>query len=143
MSGGDTTKEVSDVVDEFHSVVFKILKICKKIEPNNIDIEWLQNKLSLARDVDPLMIINRSKDKIWYYRQQILNEDGDFFLNNTFAPFIKNDKNKTFMYTLLNLIKKRFAERSNEEKKMLWGLGKSMLASVIKYKKLIKDYSEE
>ena len=138
----DLTKDVSDVIDEFHSTVFKIIKICKKIEPNNIDIEWLQNKLSLARDIDPLLIINKAKDKLWFYREEIITQNLDFFIANNFSQFVKNDSNKTFLYTLINLIKKRFFERSEDEKKMIWALMKSMLVCVIKYKKLINDFVE-
>jgi hypothetical protein len=139
----DLSKDVSDVVNEFHSIIFKLLKICKKVEPNNIDIEWLQNKLSLARDVDPLLIIDRCKDKLWTYRNEIIEKDIDFFLHNNFSQFVKNDENKTFLYTLLNLLKKGFLERSNEEKEFIWLLSKNLLSCVIRYKKLINDFAEE
>jgi hypothetical protein len=138
----DLTKEESDIIDEFHRCVFKLIRICKKIEPNNMDIEWLQNKLSLARDIDPLLIIHRARDKVWIYRNEILNRDMDFFMNNKFNQFIKNDENKTFMYTLVNLIKKRFLERSEEEKKMIWDLSNDLLAAVVKYKKITGDYKQ-
>lgn len=138
----DLTDEISAVIDDFHTIIFKLVKICKKIEPNNIDIEWLQNTLSLARGVDPLLIINRAKDKIWFYRNEIIAEDTDFFMKNNFSNFVKNDENKTFMYTLLNLIKRRFLERTEEEKKYIWSLTKLLLGHVIKYKKLIGDYAE-
>lgn len=137
----DLTKDISDILVEFHSTVFKMVKIAKKLEPNNIDVEWLQNKLALARDVDPLLIINRCKDKIWAYRNEILEENTDFFMNNHFSQFIKNDENKTFMYTLLGLFKKRFLEFTKEEQKYIWSSAKSMLALVIKYKKAIGDYA--
>jgi hypothetical protein len=136
----DLTKEMSDVLLSFHSYIFKLIKLVKKCEPNNPDIEWLQNKAALARDVDPLIIINKCKDKFWHYRDQILERDIDFFLNNKFSKFIKNDENKTFMHTLLNIFKKKIIDLSDAEKNMLWDIMHGILLNIVQYKKLSGDY---
>ncbi len=81
-------------------------------------------------------------DKIWIYRNEILSKDERFFMDNKFTKFVKNDENKTFMYTLINLIKQRFMERTFEEKEMIWGLINDLLISVIKYKKITGDYKQ-
>lgn len=135
------TDEVNEIITEFHSAVFKVLKICKKIDPDNADLEWLSKTLSLAREIDPLLIINRSKDKIWTYREEIINENEDFFLKNKFSQFIKNDHNKNFMYSFIGLIKSKIKELSGSEKKLLWDLTKQLLVAVTKYKKAINDYA--
>ena len=139
----DLTKEQSDVIDKFHRVIFKLIKLAKKIEPNSIEIEWIQKKLALAREVDPLIVISRCKDKLWFYRKEIIGENEDFFLNQTFSEFIKEDENKTFMNTLMSMMKKKFNERSEEEKKEIWKLLKSLLKRIIEFKKLTNDYEEE
>lgn len=126
---------INDIITEFHSTIFKILKVCRKIEPNNIDLEWLQSKLSLARDIDPLLIINKCADKIWAHREYIITENSDFFLKNQYTEFIKNDENKSFLQSLVNLIKNKYTEISEQERKALWTLVKSMLGSIVKYKK--------
>ncbi len=138
----DLSEDENKILDEFHRAVFSILKICQKIEPNNVDVEFLRNKLTLAREIDPLLIMHRSMDKIWIYRNEILSRDTQFFVNNKFDKFVKDDENKTFMYTLINLIKKRFLERTEEEKKVIWDLINQLLISVIKYKKVTKDYKQ-
>ena len=138
----DSVKDVDLIVTDFHSVIFKILRICRKIDPNNIDLEWINSKVSLARDVDPLLIISRCKDKLWAYHDEILREDENFFLNNKFSGFIKNDENKTFMYSFINLLKNKINDLSEAEKKLLWSLIKDMLACVIKYKKATNDFSQ-
>lgn len=132
----DLSKEESDIIDAFHRVIFKLLKICKKMEPNNIEVEWLHNKLSLARNVDPLLIITRCKEKIWTYRNEILERNTDFFVKNKFSQFVKNDENKTFMYTLINLLKKKFMELSDEERSAIWDLANELLVCVIKFMKI-------
>ena len=136
----DITDEVNIIITEFHSTIFKILKICRKIEPNMLELESLQKKLGIARDLDPLLIINRAQDKIWMHREQIINEDVDFFMKNNFSEFVKNDENRPFMYTIINLVKQRYKEMSPQEKKEIWRLIKNLLLSVTKYKTATKDY---
>lgn len=137
----DLTEDVNKIITEFHSTVFKVLKICRKIEPNNLDLESLQTKLGLARDLDPLLIINRCKDKIWMHREQILTEDEEFFMKNKFAEFIKNDENKSFMYTMIGLVKSKFKEMSEPEKKRIWQLNKDILRHIVEYKKATGDFA--
>jgi len=132
----DFTKEESDILDEFHSVTFKIIKLAKKLDPNNIEIEVLHKKLSLAKSIDPLIIIDKCKDKIWFYRNEIINRDIDFFVKNKFSQFIKNDENKTFMYSLINMFKKKMMELSNAELKAVWDLINDLLVAVVKYLKI-------
>lgn len=132
----DLTKELSDLLDEFHATLFKILKLCRTYEPNNIDLEWCLNKLSLARDVDPLIIINKAADKLWYYRNHIIDENLDFFMNTDFDGFIKNDENKTFMYTLVHLVKRHINKMSGAELSFIWKLCKKLLECCIKYKQM-------
>jgi hypothetical protein len=139
----DSIDEINKIITEFHSTIFRILKICKKIEPNNIELESLHNKLSLVRDIDPLLIITRCKDKVWMYREYILNENEDFFLNNKFSEFVKEDENKSFMYSLINLIKMRYKEMSSSEKKIIWQLIKDLLKSITAYKKVTNDFLQK
>jgi len=138
----DECKELDTILREFHSHAFRLIKLLKKEYPDNIEVDWLRQRASLARSIDPFLIINRCKDKFWYYRKEILSKNADFFMNNKFSKFIKNDENKTFMYTLVNIIKNKAKELSTEEMDYLWGITQDMLISVIKYKKLIKDYDE-
>jgi hypothetical protein len=133
--------EINVIITEFHSVIFKVFKICQKIEPNNIELEWLRKQISLARDIDPLLIINKCSNKIWAHREQIINEDESFFLNSQYNNFIKNDENKSFISELVNLIKKRYIGISASEKKVLWNLIKAMLTSIVKYKKATGDFA--
>jgi hypothetical protein len=141
MSNTKNTNDINIIVSNFHGKIFKILKICKKIRPNNIELEQLHSRLSLARDVDPLLIINRCKDKMWLYRDYILERNEKFFLDNGFTQYIKDDDNKSFMHSLIDLIKSGYKSTSTEEKDILWSLAQDMLRHVIEYKKAIGDFS--
>jgi len=136
----DLTDEVTTILANFHGVIFKILRIMRKIEPNFLELEDLQKKLGIARDLDPLLIINRCKDKIWMFRESIINEDVDFFMKNKFSEFVKNDENKPFMYTMINLIKVRYKEMSEPEKKEIWRMIKELLRHIIEYKQATADH---
>lgn len=131
---GDLSDDLIKITDEFNNTVFRILKICKHFEPNNIDIEWLHKRLTYARTNDSLLIMDRSKDKIWFYRNEILSRNLNFFMKNTFDGFIKDDDNKPFMYTLLNTIKKRIPDLSEKEKVDMWDLVNQLLVYVTMYK---------
>lgn len=137
----DLTDEINSIITRFHSTIFKILKICRKIEPNSIELAGLHTKVSLARDLDPLIIINRAKDKVWMHREYIINEDANYFLNNNYSEFIKDDENKSFMRDLIQLIKKKYVDLSDAERKLVWQLSKDMLKSVVEYKKATNDFA--
>ena len=129
------TEDLSLLLMDFHSTIFKLIKIAKKYSPNSIEVEWLHGKLSLARNIDPLLIINRAKDKFWCYKEKIINRDLSFFLNHKFKKFIKNDENKTFMYTFMNLVKNELKKMSEKELDILWKLVNKMLLCIVEYKK--------
>ena len=131
--------DTEKILDNFHSNIFEIMRICKKIDPNNVDVIWLTQQISLARNVDPTLIINKAKDKLWNYRTEILKENTDFFLKNNFRKYIKNDDNEKFMFTLLCSIKKGYKKLTPREKKYIWGLVKNMLECCLKYKMIIND----
>jgi hypothetical protein len=136
----ETTEKINTVITEFHRTVFNVLKICKKIEPNNILLESLQKRLSFARDYSPFIIIDKCKDKIWLHKEYIINEDEDFFLQNNFAQYIKEDENKSFIYGMVKLVKSKYQERSTAEKKELWRHIKALLQHITEYKILTGDF---
>lgn len=134
------TIAINNIIVSFYNALFKIIKICKKVEPNMLELDDVHRRVSLARDIDPLIVIDRCKDKIWMYKDQIIDEDEEFFLNNKFSNFIKNDENKSLIYNILNLIKDRYREMSVPEKKAVWKIIQDLLKLIIEYKKATGDY---
>ena len=133
---------IDKILSRFYKTMFKILKISKTVEPNNKDIERVSNIISVARDQVPTLVIDKSKDIIWEYRHEIIDEDADFFLNNSFKKNMvdDDDEDKEFIISLITVIKKRFREFEEVEKKEIWRLIKSLLKSVAEYKKATGDY---
>lgn len=136
----DMTDDVNKIIKEFHNHIFKVLKICNKLEPNNIELKSLQGKLSIARDSLPFLIIDRCKDKVWLHREHIITKNEDFFLQNKFLEYIKDDENKSFMHSMIDLIKCRYREMSDSEKKIVWNLIQAILKSIVEYKTAIGDF---
>ena len=54
--------------------------------------------------------------------------------------YIKDDENKSFMHSLIDLVKTGYLRLSNAERTALWGLSKDMLKHVIEYKKATGDF---
>ena len=142
MSSRRNVNKINKILEKFHFSTFEILKICKKIEPNNVDLNWLAQQISFARDADPTLIMGKSKDKLWNYRKQIVAKDIDFFMNNNFKKYIKDDGNKKFMYTLLLAVKRGYKKLSEEEKEYIWVQVQNLLECCIKYKMEIGDAFE-
>jgi hypothetical protein len=137
----NNTDEIIDIVKKFHNKVFAVLKICKKLDPKSIELQHLHNIASLARDTEYLLIISRCKDKMWLHREHIINRDENFFLKNKFTQYIKDDENKSFMHSLVNVIQTGYRDISDTEKDMIWRLVQDMLKHVIEYKKAIGDFA--
>lgn len=133
----DNIANIDDILKDFHSSLFQMVKICKKIDPKNPDVDFLQNKLSLARSIDPLLIMNNCKNKLWEYRKHIIDEDEEFFMNHDFNIDVDN---KEIIDSFVTLFKNYIKKLSPKEKALVWALIKKLLECVAKYKKEIKDF---
>lgn len=135
------TDNINRIVKDFHNTISQVLKICRSIEPNNVDLKDIQIKFIRFKDVDPLLIINSCKDRIWQFKDGIINEDEKFFMNSNFTHLYNTDENSEFISGIIDTIKSKFSERSDAEKRKIWDLMKSVLRCVIEYKREIKDFS--
>lgn len=132
--------EKNVLLKKFYRVLSHIFKIAEKIDGKNIHLIWIKNQVSLARRFDEEEIIFRMKDKFWEYREPICNREDDFFKNNQFSKFIKEDENKKMMYSMINMFKSKYNTLTEDERNHIWDLTQIILACCIKYKELIGDY---
>src|SRR6476661_3481659 len=117
------------------------MRICKKIDSESLEIQEIQRLIKVAKEVDPLLMLKTCKDNIWLHKDQILKEDAEFFLNNSFDQFIINNENKQFMHNLITLIKNKYVKMKDVEKEEIWKLMKDLLRGVAEYKKATNDYA--
>lgn len=138
----DTQQKISKTVQSFHTGISKMLKVTDSKLPGNIEVDRLKRLIRIARDEEPLMIINKCKDKIWDAREKILSEDEDYFIKKEYDEYIKKDGNQMFIEGLINLFKQSKDMLSDKEKAYVWKVNKQLLADVTTYKILINDYEE-
>lgn len=144
----DDIKEITGITDvevllkKFYRVVSHIFKIAEKIDGKNEHLIWVKSQVSIARVIDKEEVIFRIKDKLWEYRDAITKRDDDFFRNNQFSKFIKEDNNKKMMYSMINMFKNKFDSLNSSEKEQIWDQIQILLACCIKYKQLTNDYDE-
>jgi hypothetical protein len=136
----DTQQKISAIVQSFSSDISQLLKIVDAKLAGNLEVDRLKRVIRIARDEEPLMIINKCKDKIWDSREQILAEDEDFFISKRYDEYIKKDENQMFIEGLINLFKRSRSLLSEKESKFMWATVKHLLATVTEYKMLIEDY---
>ena len=86
----DHQKKVSVVLQTFSSDIAQLLKLVDNKLAGNLEVDRLKRIIRIARDEEPLLIINKCKDKIWDSREKILAEDEDFFVAKKFDEYIKN-----------------------------------------------------
>lgn len=132
--------ELNEIIKEFHRAIFKVIEIAEKVDPKNYYVSWVKQQVHLFRKIDKENIIKRVKDKIWHYREEVMNHDLNFFYANQYSQYIKEDENKQFMYSFINMLKKKIKDLSEEEKEIIWGLLEKVLETCIRYKKLVGDY---
>jgi len=132
--------ELNKILREFHGAMFKVIKIAEKLDPKNYYITWVKQQIDILRKIDKENIIKRCKDKFWHYQKEIINHDIAFFHNNQFTNFIKDDDNKQFMYSFVNMLKKKINNISDEEKQQIWELLEKVLEMCIAYKQLVGDH---
>ena len=136
----DHQKKVSVVLQTFSSDIAQLLKLVDNKLAGNLEVDRLKRIIRIARDEEPLLIINKCKDKIWDSREKILAEDEDFFVAKKFDEYIKKDDNQMFIESLIALFKSGFGSLSAKEKKFMWSIVQRLLETVAEYKILIGDY---
>jgi len=136
----DKEQQISKIIQDFHSQIAKTLKVVDSKLPNNIEVDRLKRLVRIARDEEPLMIINRCKDKIWDSREQILAENEDYFLSKEYDEYIKKDENQMFIEGLIGLFKQSHHLLSDKERAYVWKINKQLLNDVIQYKMLVGDH---
>jgi hypothetical protein len=137
----DKQKKISTILDNFNRQVSRIMKIAEAKEKDNIDVIWVRKLISLIRQENPPLILERCIDKLWDNREQIMKRDMDFFLKNSFGKYVKDDDNKEWLTGLISMVQKKQALLSEDEKKYIWDCINKMLECVIQYRIIMGDFS--
>ena len=115
----DKQKKISTILDDFNRQVSRILKVAETKEKNNVDVIWVRKTISLIRQENPPLMIEKCTDKIWDNREHIMKRDLDFFLKNSFGQYVKNDERKEWLTGLISMVQKKMVVLSDEEKNQM------------------------
>lgn len=136
----DNATQISQIAHNFSTHISQLLKLIDAKLAGNLEVDRLKRLIRIARDEEPLMIINKCKNKIWDSREKILAEDEAFFISKDYNEYIKKDGNQVFIESLINLFKNGRNLLSKKENSHMWAVVKQLLATVTEYKIAIGDY---
>ena len=129
-------KQKLAICDDFNNRITRLVRLAEnKLRDGNADLYILREHIRVARDVDPLMIINLCMDSIWALRGRIENQDHEYFLNPT-----NEEINKLPM--IAAVLKATIGHLNDDEKIYVWQIIRELLSLVVRYKLLIGDYHD-
>jgi len=137
--------DIKKLLMNFHSNIFNLIRILKKMDPDNINIDFIKNKVSIARRVDEHLIISIIKDKILDYSDDIICRKTDLLFSKKSEELINAEtamtaEYKKIAFEMLDLIKKNMSKMDEDELEDAWTLLSEILKSVIIYKQITGDH---
>lgn len=113
-----------EAIDSLEIQIKAILHIAKESAPSQKvmnDVHWVEKIVNACiASHNSYEIMVRIRPKISHYRKQILANDEEFFKQESFSSFIKNDGNQQFMNNLINVVKAGFLSLTPELKAQVW-----------------------
>lgn len=115
-------------------------ELIKKYESHNLNekektyIDRIKRFLRLCPKEEKII---RSKDRIWFFKDDILSRNSEKLFN---ADFSQVTDQVELLDELVAVIKKKYDVISNEERNEYWIILTKMLQAVIEYKQINKEY---
>ena len=130
--------DIDDLINRYNRHVAKLLNICDRVMPGNVDVERVRNLVSLAKQTDPLYLLEKSKDKFWDVRDKIKAKDLSYFRNKDDPILQKHIANEDkeqeeYIYLLMDLIDENLEKISEKEMDYIWSIFHRMLECNIEY----------
>ena len=132
-------KKINQIIDEFNKITLNMIKFSKKKEKDNVDLLWLHKVICTIKNENPSIIIEKSIDKLWDNKDQIISRSALFFKNDIEKKWIKDDSRKEWLTTFLSHVKQIMFKLDNTEKEYIWNNVNRLLELSIEYK-LLKKY---
>jgi hypothetical protein len=132
---------IDKLILSYNGYVAKLLNICSRFNPNNVDIERIRNLISLVKQTDPLYLLNNSNEKFWDARDMIKERNLEYFSNINsplFKKHIDDNEEKTcdekeFIYTLIGFVHADMKKLKSDELDYVWNIVQCMLECNIEY----------
>ena len=127
------------IIEKYNRNCMKLINIVTGIVGDNPTLDWFTRMFKIMKNENPSMMLERGSDKLWSYKDYIINRNELFFKNELEfnKPALTNDK-KEWIHEFLFLLKNEYEDISDAEKSYIWDIIQIMLECVIQYK-LFKD----
>jgi hypothetical protein len=132
-------KENINIIQNYNRECMKLINIAENFLDDDPTFDWFIRMIKIVKNENPSMLIERSLDKLWNCKDNILNKNDKFFTDNTKMlqlEYIKNDKNKEWLTEFTSAVSTKMHELSIVEKDIMWECLKKMLECSIQYKLL-------
>ena len=137
-----SSKDLNEICDGYTNKIKYLITLGKRKLSSKTDEDELIEIDRLMRLINMLPkdeIFIRSKDKIWFARNHIMQKNIDWFLKRDYSKNIKKDHKQRMIETLIRLIRNQWSSLSEDEKEVYWDTGLEILGLVAKFKKLAKE----
>jgi hypothetical protein len=138
-------KEMIELMEYFNrqiSNVFKIVDMKDEIS-SNANVDRVRRMVKILRHEAPLLMLERSVDKLWDNKDAIMSRNLDFLMaKENSNKYIKNDERKEWLENLFNLIRNKYSELDKSETEYLWKCIDNMLKCAIKYRILQGNFTK-
>lgn len=144
MSDDELFEKKRKVANEFIREIMDLMNMCEAKNGHDEDIDRLRELIQWARSaLGEFDIINRSKEKIWENRQQVIDRNLDFFLNaDVGTKYIKpGDKDRKFIERIIHKVRSRHGIMNEKEFDRIWSIGNDMVRTVCEYMILNGEFS--
>jgi len=91
-----------------------------KTYPQEKHFVVFKNIIYLMQQVNPRKVLFLFIEYIKPYRQQLLNKDERFFLDNNYQTFMQTADNQTKTWKLINKLKLYWKDTSKNNKNVIW-----------------------
>lgn len=101
------------------------------------DIDRIRAVLKICPDEE---LFIRLKDKLYAAREEIYKKNIEFFLDRDYKAFIKVDHKKQMIESILQIVKHKSKELTEEEREIYWKYVFQLLQNVIQYELIMCEY---
>lgn len=124
----------------FNAKIAEQVEFIASVIGENDDIKRAKELIALIVSESELEILERSKDKLWTFRHQIVKNDEKFFLETKeYEKFIvQGSSYAAFQHKVAAQIKSQFPKLKKEDKLRMWTITNHLLQIVIQYRRYME-----
>tara|TARA_Y100000385_G_scaffold281767_1_gene335119 strand:+ start:5585 stop:5971 length:387 start_codon:yes stop_codon:yes gene_type:complete len=88
--------------------------------PNDPDLQFSSTTINFLKSTNPRKLQEIFNKYIYIYKDEIMNQDENFLLNNDFINNTVNNDNVDYAISIMNNLKKYWNDMDNESKDNIW-----------------------